>query len=135
MSILGGQVQVSGYGQYIWSPSANSREASATLVHKLTTKVLHKYLSFRLIDNNFQYEAVDVNNSKVLYVITPNSIRSSPQATHVVVGIQWGVTTISSVKCSNEDPSFKAVDALKVKKVSGLKARMIVLGQARQHEH
>ncbi|PAV77661.1 hypothetical protein WR25_15646 [Diploscapter pachys] len=99
LSILVKQVQVSGHGQYIWSPSANSREASAAFAHKLTTK----------------YEAIDVNNSRILNAITPNGIRNSPQATHMVVGIQWGVTTIISVKYSSEDPNFKAVDALKAK--------------------
>ncbi|PAV75817.1 hypothetical protein WR25_16820 isoform B [Diploscapter pachys] len=54
-----------------------------------------------------KHEAIKIDNNKVVSLLSPDAVRSTPNATHVVVAIQWGAVAIAMLKCSNEENEDK----------------------------
>uniref|UniRef100_A0A914XNS0 G domain-containing protein n=1 Tax=Plectus sambesii TaxID=2011161 RepID=A0A914XNS0_9BILA len=88
VSMLCGLVNASGHGKYLSSTKSSNKESSATLVCRMTTV----------------HEAMEINS--VLKLISADAITNTPNATHVVIGIQWGAMATATVSCAmkeNED--------------------------------
>ncbi|PAV70955.1 hypothetical protein WR25_20930 [Diploscapter pachys] len=88
-SIICEMVDLSGHGEYLLSDTAKAGEASSTLIYVKPMKS----------------EMVKFENPVVASTISPNSVQDIPEATHVLVGIQWGIAAAVTLKCDRTNPN------------------------------
>ncbi|PAV57012.1 hypothetical protein WR25_26091 [Diploscapter pachys] len=90
-SILSGTIEVNRHGKYLSTNDSTAKETSTTLISKMLTK----------------HEAIKIDNKEVVSLLSPDVVRNTPNATHVVVEIQWGAVAIATLKCKNEENKNK----------------------------
>ncbi|PAV68185.1 hypothetical protein WR25_19342 [Diploscapter pachys] len=91
-TLLCGKVAgVDGHGKYLSNESSTARETSITLISKMMTK----------------HEKLNVDRGEVVNLILPEVIQSTQNATHVVVGIQWGAMAMATLRCSSQENEDK----------------------------
>ncbi|PAV88735.1 hypothetical protein WR25_10998 isoform C [Diploscapter pachys] len=93
-SIICEMVDLSGHGEYLLSDTAKTGEASSTLIYVKPTK----------------NEMVKFDNPVVASTISPNSVQDIPEATHVLVGIQWGIAAAVTLKCDKTNPNDISIE-------------------------
>uniref|UniRef100_A0AC34FZF4 Uncharacterized protein n=1 Tax=Panagrolaimus sp. ES5 TaxID=591445 RepID=A0AC34FZF4_9BILA len=95
-SFLAGLIKVKGHGKYLSTTKTSTRQSSGSLICNMSTK----------------FQSINVDTPEVVGLLSPESVRSTPNATHVVVGIQWGaVATATLTYASNELTDKKNIDA------------------------
>uniref|UniRef100_A0A914DXV3 G domain-containing protein n=1 Tax=Acrobeloides nanus TaxID=290746 RepID=A0A914DXV3_9BILA len=91
VSFLAGAIEVSGHGRYLSTNKKSEREASVTLVCKTTT----------------QHEFLNVDDPSVTPLFSTDAIKGAKNATHVVVGIQWGALATATLSYQNKENQDK----------------------------
>ena len=53
---------------------------------------------------------IKFENPVVASMISPNSVQDIPEATHVLVGIQWGIVAAVTLKCDRTNPNDISIE-------------------------
>ena len=53
---------------------------------------------------------IKFDNPAVASMISPNSVQDIPEATHVLVGIQWGIVAAVTLKCDRTNPNDISIE-------------------------
>lgn len=94
LSILAGMVKLQGSGNYLQEEKASAKAVRMTLLYSIQTKS----------------ESINISNSELKEIIDLNTIDNF-EATHVVVGIDWGANCTITAEDSNEkNEERKAVE-------------------------
>ncbi|PAV64127.1 hypothetical protein WR25_05624 [Diploscapter pachys] len=93
-SIICEMVDLSGHGEYLLSDTAKAGEASSTLIYVKPTK----------------NEMIKFDNPVVASMVSPNSVQDILEATHVLVGIQWGIVAAVTLKCDRTNPNDISIE-------------------------
>uniref|UniRef100_A0A914YRT0 G domain-containing protein n=1 Tax=Panagrolaimus superbus TaxID=310955 RepID=A0A914YRT0_9BILA len=112
-SFLAGLVKIKGHGKYLSTTKTSARQSSGSLICNMSTK----------------FESINVDTQDIVSLISPESVKSTPNATHVVVGIHWGAVATSTLTYMNtESIDKKEIDAALEVKLKFIKSAGAGLG-------
>uniref|UniRef100_A0A914BY04 G domain-containing protein n=1 Tax=Acrobeloides nanus TaxID=290746 RepID=A0A914BY04_9BILA len=93
LSFLSGAVNVAGHGRYLAEKRESERETTVALVCRTTT----------------MHERINVNHPSFTGLISLDAVQNTQNATHIVVGIQWGAVATAKLSYQNKEQADEKV--------------------------